>query len=370
MTTAVMIRAEPRRGSCYGAVTVMQQGCPPQSETRRVERQGSTGGSARSTRELGTAWGLSVLAMAPCTLAALLALMTWSAACGAEDKAEAAGRLFEEASKAFASKDYAAAARAFDRANQWMPHGATKYNAAKAWEAAGQAGRAAQAYSDALQMEGLSKTQASDARDRLTELSKEVSRVDVVAPAGARVWVADIAGGRSPIRTYLPRGKHSVRVVFSDQRSETVRITVGTEPQVVNIVPPPEGQDSAEVKRSEAPKPEPVVEDSSSVRPWGWVALAAAGVSAGAAIGLGIGAVSARDEFSASGNKDRSAHDRAETLQNWTNVSWVATGVFGAAGAIVLLTTSPSKTDASHKPAASRLSYGVGLTGVSVDLKW
>jgi hypothetical protein len=89
-----------------------------------------------------------------------VAMLGWAlttggpAICHAADDSAKAGKLFDEATRAYARKEYERAARAFMAAHELMPHGATAYNAAKAWEAAGDKPRGAETFAIALRMGG------------------------------------------------------------------------------------------------------------------------------------------------------------------------------------------------------------------------
>jgi hypothetical protein len=74
-------------------------------------------------------------------------------------------------------------------------------------------------------------------------------------------------------------------------------------------------------------------------------------VFSGVAIGTGVAALSARSTFLASGDLDRSAHDRAASLRTWTNVAWAVAGVTGIAG-LTLVFTAPSKPRVAGSLAA------------------
>jgi hypothetical protein len=105
-------------------------------------------------------------------------------------------------------------------------------------------------------------------------------------------------------------------------------------PRVRETPPPP---------RREPPPP------STATKTAGFVLLGTSALAAGAAIYLGVSALSARDEFVESGETDREAHDRAATLRTLTNVAWVGAGVLAATGGVLVLVT-PSQS-ASGAPA-------------------
>jgi hypothetical protein len=75
-------------------------------------------------------------------------------------------------------------------------------------------------------------------------------------------------------------------------------------------------------------------------------------VFTGAAIGLGLEAVSVRDDFVTNGRLDGDARDQAVTLRALTNVAWGAAILSAGVGAVLLFT---AKRDA--RPARSAVTF-------------
>jgi hypothetical protein len=78
---------------------------------------------------------------------------------------------------------------------------------------------------------------------------------------------------------------------------------------------------------------------SSTQQLWGWIALGGGVALSGAAVILGLNALSARDDFENSGRTDGDAHDRAASLRLWTNIAWGGAALTGGTGLYLLLTT-------------------------------
>ena len=90
----------------------------------------------------------------------------------------------------------------------------------------------------------------------------------------------------------------------------------------------------------------------------GWATLVGAAALACTAVGLGVMALDARDEFDASGWTDQSLYDEASRLRTWTNVAWVGSGVLGLAGGGLLV--------ASWRSARTSVGFGPGAASVRV----
>src|SRR5215208_164770 len=86
--------------------------------------------------------------------------------------------------------------------------------------------------------------------------------------------------------------------------------------------------------------------------------IGAGAACASTAIVLGLSAVSARDDFDASGRSDAEARDRAVTLRTWTNVAWGAAAATAATGAVLLLSArggpARASSDLALGPASLR----------------
>jgi hypothetical protein len=94
----------------------------------------------------------------------------------------------------------------------------------------------------------------------------------------------------------------------------------------------------------------------------GWVGLGTGVALSGAAIGLGVAGLDARNQFVSGGDHDQSLHDRAIAMRTWTNVAWVGAGVIGATG-VLLLILAPRRHTEEVAPAVSFGPSGISLAG-------
>ncbi len=251
---------------------------------------------------------------------------------------------FERAEAAFADGSYGDAARLFEQADQLAPHASVIFNAAVAWDHAGDSPRAASAYKRALEREGLSRDQAAQSEKRLSELSARLVYVHLAKPLGVTVSVAHVRNEVIPARFFLEPGEYEVLLEDGDKRrTDTIKVVRGRqsrfefEPLKDNAPPPP-------------PPPPPDVKDSvpsKTQETLGWVLLGAGVVGAGVATYFGTQALDAQDkamrENTSSGGlgSTQETHDLAERLQLQTNIAWGGAGLLGATG-VVLLLTSPT----------------------------
>lgn len=295
-------------------------------------------------------------------VAAALLLAGPSAARAGEPEAEA---FFRVAKAAYSRKEYRPAAIAFEAAFREAPHPAALYNAALAWELAGEPDRAADAHHASLKLtDRLTEAQAKDARERLARLEKQIAVVDVEAPESALITLGHLERVKAPARFHVLPGEHIVTVTFGDggrasrrvraaaARRERIEFTAptATDPPALPedatpSAPPERGAEGAETTPDVGP--DPPEGPSGALRVGGWVGTVSAVVFAGTAVGLGLSAIDARDDFEASGNTDVGARDRADTLRTWTNVAWVGTAVAGTVGIVLFIASSVAAPPAS-----------------------
>jgi len=326
---------------------------------------------------------MSVRRILTAFVAAALMLAEPPGARAGEPEAEA---FFRAAKAAYSRKEYRPAAVAFEAAYREAPHPAALYNAALAWELAGEPDRAADAHHASLKLtDRLTKTQAKDARERLARLEKKVATVDVEAPESARISLGRRERVKPPARFHVLPGEHLVTVTFPDGETASKRVravaarrerieftspTTSESPALSEEPPPPvaprngtagagSAEPGGETPPDVAPDPGRPAGSSSGLRVGGWVGTVSAVVFAGAAVGLGLAAIDARDDFEASGNTDVGARDRADTLRTWTNVAWVATAVAGTVGVVLFIASSvtapPAKAQLQLTPGGVRL---------------
>lgn len=260
-----------------------------------------------------------------------------------EEERKKARERFTQARRDFEEGNYERAAQGFDAAYRIRPHASPRFNAAVSWDKAEQPARAADAYESALEMGGLQRDDAAEARTRLGALKKTLGYVRILEPVGALVSLAHVERAPVPVRVHVSPGAYTAVIEGTDvgQASERIRVGAG---EVVTVSaslesarparpkPANERRESADRELSDAPP-----EDGEAQRVWGYIAIGGGVLLSGAAIWLGVNALKERDEFEDSGRVDVSARDRSANLRTWTNVAWGGAAVSGLGGLYLVL---------------------------------
>jgi tetratricopeptide (TPR) repeat protein len=257
--------------------------------------------------------------------------------------------LDEGARAAFSAGRYAEAAQKFAAAHAASPHAKTAYNAALSWEKAGDLTLAIDFYAKALALGGaLDEPRKRAANERVAALAKRLGRLDVMRPVGGFVTVAHLKREPLPATFYLWPGSHELLIETKDGQTtrESVKVEQGQALRLLIDVPGSEKNTAPRPSsdRKTAQEPGAARESSPTL---GWVFLGAGAVCASTAIVLGLSAVSARDDFDASGRTDPEARDRAVTLRTWTNVAWGATAATATTGVVLMLSARSGPASAS-----------------------
>ncbi|MEZ4438943.1 MAG: hypothetical protein R3B72_07630 [Polyangiaceae bacterium] len=79
----------------------------------------------------------------------------------------------------------------------------------------------------------------------------------------------------------------------------------------------------------------------------GFVLMGVGAIAGGAAIGVGVQALAARDDYDASGNRDADARSKAASLRTVTNVLWAGAGALAIAGTVMVIVGWEDEGDAS-----------------------
>jgi tetratricopeptide (TPR) repeat protein len=226
------------------------------------------------------------------------------------DSTDLARQRFQEASEAFQEGRYAAAASLFEAADRIAPstskdprferfHANTRYNAASAWQLAGEAARAATAYEAALASETLHPDRREEAEEQLSQLRQNLARVIIRQPLGALITVDHLQRTPLPAVFYLRPGTYEIAVEHDGTESVTrADVAAGKNhdleldlPARVLPAPPP---------RASEPAPPPIVppppvESDATQKTLGWIGLGAGVALSGAAIVFGVRARAAAD---------------------------------------------------------------------------
>lgn len=289
-------------------------------------------------------------------LAWLLTLATWSVPSFAADptptnSTNLARQRFQEATQAYQEGRYAAAASLFEAADRLVPHSdslskkfaaSTRYNAAAAWDQAGEEARAATGYESAISLETLDPGRLEQAEERLTDLRRSLGRVHVRQPLGAFITVDHLQRAPVPTDFYLRPGTYDIAVEYKGTDSATNAVVVAGREQDVTLelpastlppaLPPPEPP----VVPPELPPPP--ADTGATQKTLGWIGVGAGVALSGAAIVFGLKALSARDEFDKSNHTNADARGEAADLRLASNVLWGGATLAGATGLVLLLT--------------------------------
>lgn len=287
-------------------------------------------------RSAAFAWALAV---------ALRTMALTSASAVAVDSptnsTQLARQRFREAQEAYRDRRYSAAASLFEAADRLAPHPSTRFNAAAAWDEAGEAARAATGYEAALASSTLEEGKRKVAEERLSSLKLELGKILVQRPLGAFVTVDHVQRAPVPTTFYLLPGAYQLQVDYRGETSSSpLDVLAGrdhdvkldyAEPEAVAPAAPPEAT-------RPLPLPPPTADTAISQKTWGWVSVGAGVALGGAAVVLGLQALAARDRFVKSENTDPDARNEAASLRLATNVLWGGATAAGVTGLVLVLT--------------------------------
>jgi hypothetical protein len=258
----------------------------------------------------------------------------------AANSTELAKQRFREATEAYQEGRYSAAASLFEAADRLAPHATVRYNAATAWEQAGEDARAATGYEAALALESLDPSRRKVARERLASLEQKLGRLHIREPLGALVTVDHVQREPVPLTFYLRPGNYDIAAEYRGAETSTkAQVSAGEDREIKLDLPlaatPIEPVESAPVVLPPPPRP---ADDWASQKTWGWVSVGASVALSGAAIFFGVRALTARDRFVASGNTNANARQDASDLRLATNLLWGGATLAGSTGLVLLLT--------------------------------
>jgi tetratricopeptide (TPR) repeat protein len=266
----------------------------------------------------------------PGLIGALLAIVLAFVAPRARADAAEAEQLFRAAHAAFERREFRAAAAAFEEAYRLEPHAAVLYNAALAWQLAGDEPRAADAFARALGRADLEADASRDAARRLEELSGRTGKIEVRGPTGRSVSVAHVKDGHPPLTVYVAPGVHDLTVTGPGAPSLTRRIEVARGATTTVVLPSPQERPSmVEAAPTQQPSPTRWIV-SGSLAGLSLVSTATASI-------LGISALHAREDYAATGYTDPDAREKTVGLRTAANVFWGAAIVTGIASVFLFL---------------------------------
>lgn len=255
------------------------------------------------------------------------------------DSEDLAQQRFREATEAYRNERYSAAASLFEAADRLAPHASNRFNAAAAWEQAGELARAATGYQAALAqgaVDGeLGKARRLTAMERLGALRTSLGHVNVDTPLGALLTVDHIQRLALPARFYLQPGNYQFDLEFRGQTLHHSELVVAGAVTTVDFgIAPPSPEPPPP---SPPPPPEASPATSSGPGAWTWVALGAGLALTGVAANFGFQANAAENVY----NRDLTLenYQSARNLERKANIAWAGAATAGVAGVILMLAT-------------------------------
>lgn len=274
-----------------------------------------------------------------------------------------AAKKFREGERAYQRHDYPKAAAAFEEAYAIAPHPAALFNAARAYQKAGELTRAANLTARYLQSADESEKRRAQANALLSELTPKLGRIEVTAESAEDVSIDD-----APVEletTFVDPGDHVVSGVFDGERVERkMEVVAGSLARVIleppapepDVPPQPYGEGHDEAAQKDAPAsrkglPPTVV----------YVGAGATAFFAGLTIWSGLDTNAAREDYDQ--NPTQQGLDEGEAKQSRTNLFLGVTAVLGVGTGVVALLF----TDWSDEPASQEsVELGVGPGSVFV----
>jgi len=252
-------------------------------------------------------------------------------------RAEAAAR-FEEGTKAFEAGDFRRAAEAFEAANRTAPNSDTLWNAARAWQRAGEAARAATLYSRYLRDAPPAAADRAGATAQLAALSPKLARIEVHGDDMTDLAVDDVPCEDRV--SYVNRGAHVVTATVRGARQrKDQQVEAGDVVSVVfeapatspGAVPSPPLLPTA---RTPLPRgPERASSPHKGWSPWVFASGAALpGVAVGFTIASGVDTDNALTTFKTQGTSEDLSSGQAKQLR--TNILLGASLGIGAMTAV------------------------------------
>jgi hypothetical protein len=189
--------------------------------------------------------------------------------------------------------------------------------------------------------------------------------VEVTGPDGWRVQLDANTGVLVPAHLHAMPGVHSLTIQapaapiqhrdVTLELGKTAHLALTAEPASTTAVAKPEPAPLP----AEPPSAPPAKGSSVDLRRSIGFSVVGAGVaSLAAGVILGVNALSARDAYNAGPNQV--AYDHASTLQTWTDVVFIAGGVFVVGGAALILWPAPKAGSNRAVEAAVSLAPSIG----------
>jgi len=288
-----------------------------------------------------------------------------SAELDAATKAKA-GRKFRAGEKAFKRHEYVAAAEAFEEAYAIAPHPAALFNAATAYQKAGQLTRAANLCARYLRDAPASDARREKANALIGELTPKVGRIEVEDRGALEVTI----DGQSPEVdvTYVDPGDHVVTGRFGDKIVQReISVVAGSVVRVALDPPKPPPSAGPNEEPDFDPSPDVKKDEDKSGKPLSpsifYVGVGATVLLGGVTAWSGLDTNKARDDYDA--NPTQSGLDDGRSKQSRTNLLLGATAAVGVGTAVIGLffTDFGGKKAPPSAPEEMGLLLGPGFVG-------
>ncbi len=289
-----------------------------------------------------------------------LSLGGGSAYAQTEDVQRRAATEFAEGQRAFTAGDYRHAAESFEAAYRDKPHYSPLWNAARSWERAGEAPRAANLYARYLREAPANAPDRDGATAALFALTPRLARLELHPAEGVTVLVDGAPAEDATM--YVNPGDHVIEGKKGDRSSrktQTVEstdvVSVAVDVEAPKAVAPATPAPATSAAHERAPTEEhhgltPVVAIVGGV-----LTLGAAGFT----VWSGVDTLHQKDSFDQS--RTQANLDDGHAKQTRTNIGIVVTSVLGAATAV----TAIFFTDwGSHEGRTARARPGSPRVGV------
>ncbi len=266
------------------------------------------------------------------------------------DSRAAASETFREAQAAFARRDFAAAAAAFEQTARTLPHATTWLNAAEAWEKRGDWVRAAEDCDRALGVPDTAPEIRREAERRLAVALPRVATLEVRGPRGFTARIDGSAEEALPIKRRLPPGPHRVVVTelrTTREQTHQVLIAAGAT-RTIEVSPEASPAAPRQIETTTPPPREARSVPTASCIAWG-----AGGALAATAGVLGVQTLNAKAAYEDGPTQktlDTFRRDRLLT-NTFAGGAIVALGV----GVVVWLVSGTNRSDRAGRFAAAPL---------------
>ena len=271
-----------------------------------------------------------------------------------KEKQEAASH-FKAGVRAFWQHKYVEAAESFEKANEVLPNHKALFNAADAWEKAGELVKAARKFRQYLEIAPEQAKARDEAQSRLEAILTKVGRLDLAGEGASDITVdgESVALGEMLVAP----GEHVVAAVAGGEPvKKVVTVDAGAILRVLLEPPPPPPPPEPEVDSGPIEKDKGVEDANTGMSPTiFYVGVAVSAALAGATVWSGLDTQSKRDDFDA--NPTGAGYDDGVSAQRRTNIILGLTAAAGvttaALGLFAVKWDDGKQADVAVSPSAA-----------------